>query len=82
MDCRSEPNFTEDFVGMFLPETWGFGMTLHSGEDRDHVTFGNRIAFKVVDPPFMKGTVWSDKKWLFRWWRFRECVGDVGTENE
>ncbi len=65
---------------MFLPETWGFGVALHSREDRDHVTVGDWIAFKMVNPPFVKGLVWSDKEWLFRWWGFRERIGDVGTK--
>ncbi len=82
VDCRSEPDFTEYFVGMLLPESWGFGMTLHSGEDRNHVTIGDRIAFKMVDPPFVKSPVGFDKEWLLRWWGFCKRIGDVGTKNE
>ncbi len=67
---------------MFFPETWGFGVALNSGEDRDHVTIGYWIAFKMVDPPFLKGPVWSDVEWLFRWWCFRERLGDIGTKNK
>ena len=82
MDGRGESNFLEYFVCMFLPETWRFGVTLHSGEYRNHVTIWDRVALKMLDPSFVEGPVWFDKERLFRWWRFRKCVGDISTEHE
>ena len=62
---------------MFFPEPWGFGMALHCGEDWDDMVGGDRRALFVVDPPFMKGSIWADEETLL--WRrgFGEGIGDV-----
>jgi hypothetical protein len=72
-----EAKLLQDRVGVFFPEPWGLGMALHCGEDWDDMTVWDWRALFVVDPPFMKGSIWTDKKTLLWWWGFGECVGDV-----
>jgi hypothetical protein len=52
-------------------------MTLHRGEDWDDMTVGDWRALFVVDPPFMKGLIWTDEETLLWRWGFGERVGDV-----
>jgi len=72
-----EAKLLQDSVGVFFPEPWGLGMALHHGEDWDDMTVWDWRALFVVDPPFMKGSIWADKETLFWWWGFDEGVGDV-----
>ena len=77
-----EAKFPQDGVGVFFPESWGLGVALHCGEDRDDMTIRDCRALFVVDPPVMKGSIWADEETLL--WRrsFSEGIGDVGAEDE
>ncbi len=77
MDGGPEAKLLQDRVGVFFPESWGLGMTLHRGEYWDDMTVGDWRALFVVDPLFMKGPIWTDKETLFWRWGFGECIGDV-----
>jgi hypothetical protein len=56
-------------------------MALHRGEDLDDMTVWDWRALFVVDPPFMKGSIWTDEETLLWWWGFGEGVGDVRPKN-
>ena len=77
MNGGLEANLLQDLVGVFFPEPWGLGMALHRGEDWDDMTVGDSRALFVVDPPFMKGSIWTDEETLLWWWGFGEGIGDV-----
>ena len=64
MNGGLEANLLQDHVGLFFPEPWGLGMTLHRGEDWDDMTVRDWRVLFVVDPPFMKGSIWTDKETL------------------
>jgi len=46
------------------------------------MAIGNWGSLFVINPPVVKGSVWSDKETLFRWWGFSKGIGDVGSKNE
>jgi hypothetical protein len=62
---------------MFLPEAWGFWVTLHSAKDRDNMAMRYRGFALLIDPPIMKSPVRIDEEPLFRRGCFCECVQDV-----
>ena len=62
MDGRGQPNFSEYFFLMFLPESWGFGMTLHGRKNWDYMTGWNRWQMLMLDPPFIERTIWANEE--------------------
>ncbi len=36
----------------------------------------------VLSPPFIEGMVGADEEALFRWWGFREGIGDIGAVDQ
>ncbi len=82
VDSWCESDFPEDFVSMFLPESWGFKVALHSRENRYDVTWGNGGKTFVFDPPIIERAIRSNKEALFWGWGFGKCVRDVSAKDE
>jgi hypothetical protein len=62
---------------MFLPEAWGFWMTLHGRKNWDDVTVRYWRQLFMFDPPLIESTVWADEKSLFWGWGFSKRIGDI-----
>jgi len=79
MDGWGGPDLSENFIRMFLSESWGFGMTLHGRKNWDYTTGWNRWQVLMLDPPFIERTIWANEESLFWRWGFSKHVGDVGA---
>ena len=62
---------------MLLPKSRGLRVALYSAENGDRMSMGNWRATKMLRPPFVEGTVRSDKEILF--WRrcFSKSIDDI-----
>ena len=67
---------------MFLPESRGFRVTLHCGENWDDMARWDWWTFLVYDPPFAEGFIRAYVETLFWGGGFGKCVGHIRTEDE
>jgi hypothetical protein len=79
MNSWGEPNFSENFVCVFLPESWGFWMALHGRKNWNDMTGWNWWQMYMLDPPFIESTIWENEKSLFWRWGFSKRVGDASA---
>ena len=66
---------------MLFPKSRGLRVTLHSAENRDNLTMGDRRATKMLRPPLVESTVGSDKESLLWWWCLTKIITDVCSDN-